>query len=107
VAKLFLDTGVIVLASFVSPTREIRAMARDIIGKEDFYEIFVNTPIEECEKRDVKGLYKKARAGEIKGFTGIDSPFEVPESSFLELDTISMSVDECIQLVITSVHGTK
>lgn len=107
VAKLFLDTGIIVLASFVSPTREIRAMARDIIGKEDFYEIFVNTPIEECEKRDVKGLYKKARAGEIKGFTGIDSPFEVPESSFLELDTISMSVDECIQLVITSVHGTK
>jgi len=107
VAKLFLDTGIIVIASFVSPTIEIRHQAKNIIGEKDFYEIFVNTPLEECEKRDVKGLYKKARAGEIKGFTGIDSPFEAPTNAFLELDTISYSVDECAEQVITSIHGTK
>lgn len=104
VAKLFLDTGIIVLASFVSPTREIRALASEIIGKDNFYEIFVNTPIEECEKRDVKGLYKKARAGEIKGFTGIDSPYENPESPFLTLNTVAQNVDQCINQVIESIE---
>ena len=105
VAKLFLDTGIIVLASFVSPTLEIREIARDIIGSENFYEIFVDTPIEECERRDVKGLYKKVRAGEIKGFTGIDSPFEKPEKPFMKLDTVAFNVEECIYQVITSIHG--
>ncbi len=106
VARLFLDTGVIVIASFVSPTIEIRDQAKKIIGKSDFYEIFVDTPLEECERRDVKGLYKKARAGEIKGFTGIDSPFEAPADPFLVLDTISFSVEECADNVITSIHET-
>lgn len=86
-AKLFLDGGVIVLCSFVSPTNEIRNMAREIIGSDDFLEVYVNAPLEVCEARDVKGLYKKARAGEIKQFTGIDSPFEAPETPFMEIRT--------------------
>ena len=96
VAKLFLDAGSIVLCSFVSPTIEIRELARDIIGHEDFNEVFVDTPLAICEARDVKGLYKKARAGEIKGFTGIDSPFEVPENPTLKLLTENKSVAECV-----------
>lgn len=86
-AKLFLEGGIIVLCSFVSPTNDIRNMARDIIGSDDFLEIYVNAPLEVCEARDVKGLYQKARAGEIKQFTGIDSPFEAPESPFMEIRT--------------------
>lgn len=87
VAKLFVSCGVITLCSFVSPTREIRAQAKQIIGEADFQEIFVNTPLEICEQRDVKGLYKKARAGIIKNFTGIDAPFEAPLSPALDLKT--------------------
>jgi adenylylsulfate kinase len=79
VAKLFADSGTIVLTAFISPYREDRQMARDIIG-EDFVEVYMNTPLEVCEDRDPKGLYKKARAGEIKGFTGIDAPYEEPEN---------------------------
>ncbi len=86
-AKLFLDGGIITLCSFVSPTHEIRRMAAEIIGPEDFLEVYVNAPLEVCEARDVKGLYQKARAGMIKDFTGIDSPFEAPEAPFLELKT--------------------
>ncbi|MFT4535708.1 MAG: adenylylsulfate kinase [Saprospiraceae bacterium] len=96
VAKLFLDSGVIVLCSFVSPTIEIREMAKGIIGQDDFKEIYVDTPLAICESRDVKGLYKKARAGEIKGFTGIDSPFEVPGNPTLTLKTENKSVAECV-----------
>lgn len=96
VARLFLDSGVIVLCSFVSPTIEIREMARGIIGHDDFKEIFVDTPLAICESRDVKGLYKKARTGEIKGFTGIDSPFEAPENPTLVLKTENKSVAECV-----------
>ena len=96
VAKLFLDSGVIVLCSFVSPTRDIRALAKSIIGEKDFKEVFVDTPIEVCESRDVKGLYKKARAGEIKGFTGIDSPFEAPKNPTLVLKTENKSVEDCV-----------
>ncbi|MEL6653701.1 MAG: adenylyl-sulfate kinase [Bacteroidota bacterium] len=87
VAKLFVDGGVICLCSFVSPTVEIREMARQIIGEEDFLEVFVNAPLEVCEQRDVKGLYKKARAGEIKNFTGIDAPFEAPIEPAIEIKT--------------------
>lgn len=100
VAKLFVDSGVIVLCSFVSPTIEIRRLAKEIIGKEDFFEVFVDTPLDECEKRDVKGLYKKARAGLIKGFTGIDSPFEAPLQPDLVLKTMSNSIDECAQQLL-------
>jgi len=96
VAKLFSDSGVIVLCSFVSPTIEIRELARDIINPDDFNEIFVDTPLAICEARDVKGLYKKARSGEIKGFTGIDSPFEAPENPSLVLKTENKSIAECM-----------
>ncbi len=95
VAKLFLDSGTIVLCSFVSPTIEIRELAKEIIGTNDFKEIFVDTPLTICEKRDVKGLYKKARAGEIKGFTGIDSPFEAPINPALVLKTENITIADC------------
>lgn len=100
VSKLFLDSGVIVLCSFVSPTTEIRELAKTIIGDEDFCEVFVDTPIEICEQRDVKGLYKKARAGEIKGFTGIDSPFESPKNPALIIKTENRSVIDCVNDVL-------
>ncbi len=99
VAKLFLDTGIIVLCSFVSPTIPIRGMAKEIIGPDDFIEIFVDTPLAICEKRDVKGLYKKARAGEIKGFTGIDSPFEAPIDPNIILKTENEEIDHTVSNV--------
>lgn len=102
-SKLFLESGVICINSFVSPTRSIRNMAREIIGKEDFLEVFVNTPLEVCEQRDVKGLYKKARAGLIKDFTGIDSPFEEPENAFLEIKTENQSIEESVQQAFDAV----
>lgn len=100
VSKLFMDCGIITINSFVSPTEELRHMARDIIGQDDFIEIFINAPIEVCEQRDVKGLYHKARTGEIKNFTGIDAPFEIPEDAGLVLDTSKYSAEESIQEVL-------
>lgn len=94
VSKLFLNCGIITINCFVSPTKEIRQMAKDIIGPDDFIEVFINTPLEVCEARDVKGLYKKARAGEIKDFTGIDAPFEAPEHPELDLKTAEREIDE-------------
>ncbi|PHN04428.1 adenylyl-sulfate kinase [Flavilitoribacter nigricans] len=94
VAKLYVHSGVITLASFISPTRAIREMAKNIIGPEDFVEIYINAPLEVCEQRDVKGLYAKARRGEIKGFTGIDSPYEAPENPALEIRTAEMSLED-------------
>ena len=78
VSKLFIDTGVITIAAFISPNNEVRELASSIVGKEDFVEVFISTPLAVCEQRDVKGLYAKARRGEIKDFTGISSPFEAP-----------------------------
>ncbi|HIS33686.1 MAG TPA: adenylyl-sulfate kinase [Candidatus Avirikenella pullistercoris] len=100
VAKLFVDTGIITLAAFISPTNEIRRMAADIIGEDDFLEIYVSTPIEVCEQRDVKGLYKKARKGEIKNFTGISSVFEEPESPALIIDTSKYTVEESVEKLL-------
>lgn len=100
VSKLFTETGIVTLSAFVSPTNELREMAREIIGNEDFVEIFVSTPLEECERRDVKGLYAKARRGEIKDFTGITSPFEAPESPALAIDTTNLSVEEAVERVL-------
>lgn len=97
VAKLYLNTGVVTLCSFISPTREIRAYVRDIIGADDFAEVYVNTPLEVCEARDVKGLYEKARAGVIKNFTGIDSPYEAPEAPAIELKTADATVEQSAQ----------
>ena len=97
-AKLFADAGTIVLTAFISPYREDREFAKEIIGEEDFVEVFVDTSLEECEKRDPKGLYKKARAGEIKGFTGIDAPYEVPLSPQLILK--EGTVPEQVKLLV-------
>lgn len=99
VAKLFANCGIVTMASFISPTKEIRQMAKDIIGEDIFYEVFVNTPLEECENRDVKGLYKKARAGIIKNFTGIDAPYEAPEQADLEIKTKEQPVEESAQIL--------
>jgi len=100
VAKMFISSGVIVFCCFVSPTEEIRSIARHIIGKHDFIEVFVNAPFEVCEKRDVKGLYKKARKGLIKEFTGIDSPYEKPMQPSLEINTVSLSINESADKLI-------
>lgn len=100
VSKLFVDAGVIVLTAFISPFRSDRRTVRDLVGENEFVEIFVNCPLEECEKRDVKGLYKKARNGEIKNFTGIDSPFEPPENPDIEIRTNEMSVEESVEKVL-------
>jgi adenylylsulfate kinase len=100
VAKLFVNNGFITICCFVSPTAHIRNIAKKIIGNEDFLEVFVNTPLEVCEKRDVKGLYARARKGEIKDFTGIDSPFETPTDPHIQLDTNDKSVEDCVKLII-------
>jgi len=94
VSKLFINCGVITLNSFVSPTNDIRNLAKEIIGKDNFIEIFIDTPLEICEQRDVKGLYKKARAGEIKDFTGIDAPFEAPKNPNIIIKTENKTVEE-------------
>lgn len=96
VSKLMNDAGLIVLTSFISPFKQDRENAANIIGKEDFIEIYVSTPLEECEKRDVKGLYHKAREGEIPNFTGISSPYETPENPDITIDTSKGSIEECV-----------
>lgn len=103
VSKLFVDCGIVTIAAFISPTNAIRAMAADIIGQEDFLEVYVSTPIEECEKRDVKGLYAKARRGEIKDFTGISSPFEVPEDAFISIDTSRQSLESSVRTLMDAI----
>lgn len=100
IGKLFVDTGIITLAAFISPNNDIREMAARIIGKKDFMEIYVSTPLEECERRDVKGLYAKARRGEIRNFTGISAPFEAPEYPALSLDTSVLSVEESVNQLL-------
>jgi adenylylsulfate kinase len=100
VSKLFINCGVITLNCFVSPTIKMRELAKSIIGDENFIEIYVNASLNDCEKRDVKGLYAKARAGEIKNFTGIDAPFEAPIDPSLEINTSDLTIDASIQKVI-------
>lgn len=100
VAKLYLHSGIITITSFISPTIASRDMARKIIGEADFKEIYINTPLYICEERDVKGLYAKARKGEIKNFTGIDSPYEAPERPALDLETAEKSVEECVREIV-------
>lgn len=100
IGKLFVDTGIITLAAFISPNNDMREMAANIIGKQDFMEIYISTPLEECEQRDVKGLYAKARRGEIKNFTGISAPFEVPAHPALSLDTSKLSVEESVNKLL-------
>lgn len=100
VSKLFLNCGIVTLNCFVSPTIEIRNIAKDIIGEENFIEVYINASLESCEERDVKGLYKKARKGEIKDFTGVSTPFEAPENPDIEINTNKLSIDESIQKVL-------
>ena len=100
VGKLFVDTGIITLAAFISPNNALRQMAAEIIGKEDFIEVYVSTPIEVCEQRDVKGLYARARRGEIKDFTGVSAPFEAPEHPDLSLDTSVLTLEESVGKLI-------
>lgn len=100
VSKLFVDTGIITIAAFISPSNDIREMAANIIGKDDFLEVYVSTPIEECERRDVKGLYAKARRGEIKNFTGISAPFKAPAHPALTLDTSALSLEESVNKLL-------
>lgn len=100
VSKLFINCGIITLNCFISPTIKIRKIAKDIIGEDDFIEIYINASIETCEDRDVKGLYKKARKGEIKDFTGISAPFEAPENPHLEINTSKSSINESTQKIL-------
>lgn len=95
VAKLFANCGIITICSLISPTKSIRDMAASIIGNEQYYEVYADCPLEICEKRDVKGLYARARNGEIKDFTGIHAPFEAPENPFISLKTGTKSLQEC------------
>lgn len=103
VSKLFMNCGIILLCAFISPTNEIRQMAKEIIGEEDFLEVFIDVPLEVCEQRDPKGLYKKARAGEIKNFTGISSPFEAPQTPFLRVENTNLNIDETVKEMLINV----
>lgn len=96
VARLFVDTGIVTIAAFISPSNALREMAAKIIGKGDFVEVYVDTPLSVCEERDVKGLYKKARTGEVKNFTGISAPFEAPEHPALRLDTSKLTIQQSV-----------
>ena len=96
-SKLFVNCGIITINCFISPTDEIRTMAKDIIGQKDFLEVFIDAPLEICETRDVKGLYAKARKGEILEFTGISSPFDIPPDPDLILNTDHFSIEESVQ----------
>jgi bifunctional enzyme CysN/CysC len=99
-AKLMVDAGMIVLVSFISPFRSEREMARLMVEDGEFLEVFIDTPLEECERRDVKGLYKKARAGEIKNFTGIDSPYERPDDAELTIDGAKETAEEAALVIV-------
>jgi adenylylsulfate kinase len=103
-AKLFLDAGIITVCSFVSPTNELRTLAKKIVGENDFLEIYINAPLATCEERDVKGLYAKARKGEIKDFTGVNAPFEEPIAPALELKTGVQNEDDSVQALLTFVN---
>lgn len=100
IARLYVHSGIICINSFISPTRDIRQLAREIIGAGDFIEVYINAPLAVCEARDVKGLYAKARAGEIRGFTGIDQPYEAPEAPAIEIRTDQLSVAEAVEQIL-------
>jgi bifunctional enzyme CysN/CysC len=105
VAKLMVDAGLIVLVSFISPFRAERRMARELMGEREFVEVFVDTPLAEAEKRDVKGLYAKARAGQLKNFTGIDSPYEAPENPEIRIDTTRVSPEAAAEGIFAWLEG--
>lgn len=100
VSNLMIDAGIVVLAAFVSPYKKDREIIKNIVKDTNFVEVYVNTSIQECERRDVKGLYKKVRAGEIKNFTGISAPYEIPEDPDVEVITEDLSIDESVKKII-------
>lgn len=104
ISKLYLQSGLITINSFISPTRAMRAQAKAIIGPKYFKEVYINASLEACEARDVKGLYKKARSGAIKGFTGIDSPFEAPVQPFMNIQTEAQSPESCINQLFEAIE---
>lgn len=104
VANLMLDSGMVVLSAFISPFQADRDQVKKIVGAESYFEVFVDTPLEVCEQRDVKGLYKKARAGEIKNFTGIDSAYEIPASPDIIIQTHILSVNDSLDLLFSAVE---
>ncbi|XOV92300.1 MAG: adenylyl-sulfate kinase [Bacteroidota bacterium] len=103
VSKLFVDAGIVVLTAFISPFRQNRSFAKELVGEENFIEVFVDCPLEVCEARDVKGLYAKARAGEIPDFTGITSPFEAPESPDVVVKTNELSLEDSLKILIDKI----
>ena len=103
VSNLMLDAGLIVLASFISPLKSQRDLVKKIVGIENFIEVYVSTPVEECEKRDVKGLYKKAKNGEIKNFTGVSSVYESPKNPEIIVDTTDISIDQSVQFIYSKI----
>ena len=105
IANLMLDAGLIVIASFISPLKSQRDLVREIVGDENFMEVYVSTPIEQCEKRDVKGLYKKARNGEIINFTGVSSVYEIPENPDIKIDTTNSSIDQSVQFIFSKIKN--
>jgi adenylylsulfate kinase len=105
VSKLLLDSGIVVLSAFISPFKADRSQVREIVGAGNYVEVFVDTPLEVCEQRDVKGLYKKARAGEIKNFTGIDSPYERPDHADVTIPTHQMGIDDSLTLLLNFIKA--
>lgn len=103
ISSLMLDSGLVVLAAFVSPYKKDREYIREIVDENNFFEIFINTSVEECERRDVKGLYKKARLGEIKNMTGISAPYEAPENPFIEINTEEQTIEEAVALILEKI----
>lgn len=99
VARLFCQSGIITICAFISPSKEIRNMAKQIIGAEDYFEIYLNTPVETCEKRDTKGLYQKARRGEISNFTGISAPYDAPDQARINIDTTDLGIEASVDLI--------
>jgi adenylyl-sulfate kinase len=106
-AKLFADAGLIVLSAFISPFRADRQMVRELVENDEFIEVFMDTPLMECEQRDPKGLYQKARAGEIKNFTGIDSEYEIPREPEIIIKSADFSIEECAEQVIQYLKNKK
>ena len=104
VAKLMVDAGLITITAFISPFKEERDMVRNLVGQDRYLLVYVDCPIEECEKRDVKGLYAKARRGEISNFTGINSPFEVPQNPFISVKSAEMSIDEATDMIYNKIE---
>lgn len=107
VSKLFVDAGLIVSTAFISPFQSDREQARDLLGEGEFIEVFIDTPIEVCEQRDPKGLYKKARAGEIKNFTGIDSTYEAPTNAEIHVKTAEQSIEQSVEQIIDYLSQNK